>query len=155
MPSFSQYGGPSVVPSSVLSPTMQPTNAPPPMPNPQSFNGNVNTNNIHPPFVSQYDPAKFRPSFGPISVTDPILVQSPGVFAGPPHWTYAVVVRDVKKVEGQNQFSAVVSNVRRRFRHFVALEERLRAECRGAILPPRYVIRPVDVFLRNDIWMVF
>lgn len=99
------------------------------------------------PFVPQYDPSKFRPSFGPISVTDPILVQSPGVFSGPPHWTYAVVVRDVKKIEGQNQFSAVVSNVRRRFRHFVALEERLRDECRGAILPPRpdkHTTRAID-----------
>jgi len=91
------------------------------------------------PFVPQYNPANFRPSFGPIAVTDPILVQSPGVFAGPPHWTYAVVVRDVKKIEGQHEFAAVVSNVRRRFRHCVALEERLRADCQGAILPPRYV----------------
>jgi hypothetical protein len=89
--------------------------------------------------VPIYNPDNFEPQFGPIGVTDPILVQSPGMFAGPPHWTYSVVVRDVKKIEGQEQFSAVVSNVRRRFRHFVALEERLRMECKGAILPPRYV----------------
>lgn len=89
------------------------------------------------PYVPIYNPDNFEPQFGPIGVTDPILVQSPGMFAGPPHWTYSVVVRDVKKIEGQEQFSAVVSNVRRRFRHFVALEERLRMECKGAILPPR------------------
>ena len=89
------------------------------------------------PYIPKYNPANFRPEFGPITVTDPILVQKPGLLAPPPHWTYAVVVRDMKKIDGQNQFAAVVSNVRRRFRHFVALEERLRAECPGAILPPR------------------
>jgi len=149
--SSSQFGGPSVLASS-QSPMMQPTNRHP-MINHQSVNCNINNNLNHgagyndDPFVSQYDPSKFSPCFGQISVTDPILVQSPGVFAGPPHWTYAVVVRDVKKIEGQNQFSAVVSNVRRRFRHFVALEERLRAECRGAILPPRpnkHTTRAID-----------
>ena len=98
-----------------------------------------------PPFV--YDPESFKPVFGPISVTDPLLVQSPGMFAGPPHWTYTVVVRDVKKIPGQNEFSAVVSTTRRRFKHFVALEERLRAECPGSILPPKpdkHVTRAID-----------
>ena len=115
------------------------------MPGAQSY-GNVGMNvgmngagsNVQ-PYVPLYNQTRFQPSFGPIAVTDPILVQSPGVFAGPPHWTYAVVVRDVKKIEGQNEFAAVVSNVRRRFRHFVALEERTRADRPGAILPPRYV----------------
>lgn len=99
------------------------------------------------PPVPPYDPDSFVPVYGPISVTDPILVQSPGVFAGPPHWTYSVVVRDVKKIEGQDEFSAVVSSVRRRFRHFVALEERMRGDSLGAILPPRpdkYTTRAID-----------
>jgi len=104
-----------------------------------------NGNGIHaeaPPAPPQaptfmYNPGNFEPLFGPVSVTDPILVQSPGILAGPPHWTYAVIIRDMKKIEGQEQFSAVVSSVRRRFRHFVALEERTRRDCRGAILPPR------------------
>jgi len=94
-----------------------------------------------------YDPESFEPLFGPISVTDPLLVQSPGMFAGPPHWTYAVVVRDIKKIQGQNEFSAVVSTTRRRFKHFVALEERVRAECPGSILPPKpdkHVTRAID-----------
>lgn len=98
-----------------------------------------------PPLV--YEPESFEPVFGPISVTDPLLVQSPGMFAGPPHWTYAVVVRDVKTIQGQNEFSAVVSTTRRRFKHFVALEERLRVECPGCILPPKpdkHVTRAID-----------
>lgn len=99
------------------------------------MNGN-HASNVQ-PYVPIYNPANFEPQLGSITVTDPILVQSPGMFAGPPHWTYAVVVRDMKKIEGQQEFSAVVSNVRRRFRHFVALEERLRADCKGAVLPPR------------------
>ena len=61
------------------------------------------------------------------------------MFSGPPHWIYNVLVRDVKKIEGQDDFCQVVSNVRRRFRHFVALEDRLRLDSLGAILPPRYV----------------
>lgn len=89
-----------------------------------------------------YNPSSFSPVFGPITVTDPILVQSPGVFSGPPHWIYNVMVRDKKNIDGQDEdggFSQVVGNVRRRFRHFVALEDRLKADCLGAILPPRYV----------------
>lgn len=72
-------------------------------------------------------------------VTDPILVQAPGVFAGPPHWTYYINVRGVKPVaEAEGEvFAAVQNSVRRRFRHFVALEDRLRTQCAGAILPPR------------------
>jgi hypothetical protein len=106
----------------------------------QQFNQTNNTQHvvskpkIKPP---PYNPDLFKPVFGPITVTDPILVQSPGVFSGPPHWIYNVVVRDTKNVEGQDQFAAVINNVRRRFRHFVALEDRLRADCLGAILPPR------------------
>ena len=96
----------------------------------------LNKPKIKPP---PYNPDLFKPVFGPITVTDPILVQSPGVFSGPPHWIYNVVVRDLKKIEGQDEYSAIMSNVRRRFRHFVALEDRLRADCLGAILPPRYV----------------
>lgn len=122
-----------------------------PMPNhngngaaaPNGVPGNHYLNRANPsnvqPYIPIYNPNNFQPKFGPITVTDPIPVQSPGIFAGPPHWTYAVVVRDTKKIEGQQEFSAVVSNVRRRFRHFVALEERLRVDCKGAILPPRCV----------------
>lgn len=107
-----------------------------PMPQPQQL----------PPL---YDPSRFKPSHGPITVTDPILVQSPGVFSGPPHWTYCINVRSVEtltNVDGE-EFSPLQSNVRRRFRHFVALENRLRRECPGAILPPRpdkHATRAID-----------
>lgn len=95
--------------------------------------------------------------FGPITVTDPILVQSPGLFAGPPYWTYAITVwqdeninnnkpnhlhadKPAEKIHNiSHDAKMMISTARRRFRHFVALEERLRRECPGAILPPRYV----------------
>jgi hypothetical protein len=63
-------------------------------------------------------------------------VQDSGFFAGPPHWTYAVGVRP----PGESNTAAFPNtSIRRRFRHFVALEERIRDTCPGAILPPRSV----------------
>jgi len=102
------------------------------IPGGMSQNGNIIT-----PATMIYDPSTFKPFYGGINITDPILVQAPGLFSGPPHWSYSITVRSTKPVEGQEQFNAVVSCVRRRFRHFVALEDRLRTECPGAILPPR------------------
>merc|ERR1740124_1356662 len=71
-------------------------------PNGFSFSAsNGNAQNGTPPLLTQrpvedqpplYDPSKFKPSHGVITVTDPILVQAPGVFAGPPHWTYYINV---------------------------------------------------------------
>lgn len=93
-----------------------------------------------------YDLSSFTPFYGKITVTDPILVQSPGVFSGPPHWTYNINVPSATKVDGQDDFAPITS-VRRRFRHFVALEERIRVDCPGTILPPRpekYAIRAID-----------
>ena len=130
--------------------TNMPAGLPPPIPN---INGQESAPSQNPPVpadipknvtsIQQYDPSTFKPTHGVITISDPILVQSPGVFSGPPYWTYAVTVRDVNVVEGQEEFSKVVSSVRRRFRHFVALEERLRADRPGSILPPRYVL--VDI----------
>ena len=97
------------------------------------------THDLQPALFQHYDPSTFKPVHGVITITDPILVQSPGVFSGPPYWTYAVTVRDLNVVEGQEEYSKVVHSVRRRFRHFVALEERLRTDRPGSILPPRYV----------------
>jgi len=95
---------------------------------------------------SPYDLSSFAPFYGKITVTDPILVQSPGVFSGPPHWTYNINVPSATKVDGQEDFAPITS-VRRRFRHFVALEERIRVDCPGTILPPRpekHAIRAID-----------
>lgn len=56
---------------------------------------------------------------------------TPGLFGTPPHWTYSVTTLPKQGHPG----SVIV--VRRRFKHFVALEERLREACPGSILPPR------------------
>lgn len=120
--------------SNMYQSNMNGMNQQPPLSNANNTHHILNKPIIKPP---PYNPDSFKPLYGNITVTDPILIQAPGVFSGPPHWIYNVVVRDLKKVAGQDQFSAVVNNVRRRFRHFVALEDRLRAECPGAILPPR------------------
>ena len=69
-----------------------------------------------------------------IVVTHPLLVQGTASLFGfkqAPHWSYQLTT----KLEGAVQ----VWMVRRRFRHVVALEDRLRQECPGAILPPRLV----------------
>lgn len=92
-----------------------------------------------PSAITNYAPAvPFDPIYGRIIVNDPMLIQGSGLFAGPPHWTYLVTVHS--KRNSNNQQSAPqppLSAVRRRFRHFVALEDRLRSSVPGAILPPR------------------
>lgn len=85
------------------------------------------------PGVSHVPVAPFDPHYGRITVTDPILISGGGLFAGPPHWTYLVTVY----TKGGGATAQPLSAVRRRFRHFVALEDRLRASVPGAILPPR------------------
>ena len=75
-------------------------------------------------------PAPFEAIYGLATVSDPMLVQPPSLFnVVPPHWTYQV---QTTLKEGGCWL------VRRRFRHLVALEDRLHDECPGAILPPRY-----------------
>lgn len=87
-----------------------------------------------PPALADYTPPPpFDPLFGRIIVNDPMLIQGTGLFAGPPHWTYLVTVH----AKGGSHQLQPVSAVRRRFRHFVALEDRLRSGVPGAILPPR------------------
>lgn len=77
--------------------------------------------------------ASFQPLYGPVSVGDPLLLQSPGLFGGPPHWSYQVTT----PVLGPGRGGPAEVGIRRRFRHFVALEDRLREACPGAVLPPR------------------
>ncbi|KAL7520559.1 hypothetical protein ACHAWX_005276 [Stephanocyclus meneghinianus] len=76
-------------------------------------------------------PPPFDSPYGKITVTDPMLIQGTGIFAGPPHWTYLLTLYS------KSPTPQPVSAVRRRFRHFVALEDRLRQSVPGAILPPR------------------
>jgi len=99
-------------------------------------------NNFPPPpsAIANYAPATpFDPLYGRIVVNDPMLIQGSGLFAGPPHWTYLVTLHS-KRQNNNNQQSGPqppLSAVRRRFRHFVALEDRIRTSVPGAILPPR------------------
>jgi hypothetical protein len=80
-----------------------------------------------------------------ILVTEPLLLQSsPGGLFGigqPPHWSYQITTELNPNVQQQQQQNGGghqgVWMVRRRFRHVVALEDRLRDDCPGAILPPR------------------
>jgi hypothetical protein len=77
-----------------------------------------------------------NPIYSKVLVTEPMLVSSPTVFlmSQAPHWSYQVSTE--LSVPGSGTWL-----VRRRFRHVVALEDRLRLECPGAILPPRYVCK--------------
>lgn len=93
-----------------------------------------------PSVITNYvPPAPFDPLYGRIVVNDPMLIQGSGLFAGPPHWTYLVTVHSKRpnNIQQQGQPQHPLSAVRRRFRHFVALEDRLRSSVPGAILPPR------------------
>ncbi|KAL3789457.1 hypothetical protein ACHAWO_002786 [Cyclotella atomus] len=85
--------------------------------------------------TSYVPPPPFHSPYGKITITDPMLIQGTGLFAGPPHWTYLVTLYSKPQQQGGN--SQPISAVRRRFRHFVALETRLRQSVPGAILPPR------------------
>jgi len=88
---------------------------------------------VAPSVLTNYTPpAPFDPLYGKIIVNDPMLIQGSGLFAGPPHWTYLVTVYGKNDTSNQP-----ISAVRRRFRHFVALEDRIRTSVLGAILPPR------------------
>ncbi|KAL7430608.1 hypothetical protein ACHAXH_001712 [Discostella pseudostelligera] len=99
------------------------------------------------PMANYYIPPEpFEPHYGKVVVGDPMLIQGSGLFAGPPHWTYLVTVyaknsrnntNIQQQQQQQQQQSQPISAVRRRFRHFVALEDRLRQSVPGAILPPR------------------
>jgi hypothetical protein len=102
-----------------------------------------------------------------IVVNEPLLVQSSSSLlfvSSPPHWTYQIMtqlhphamMQQQQQPQYSNQYGAQAYGgryqqqqqqqqqnmlyVRRRFRHVVALEDRLRDECPGAILPPRYVV---------------
>lgn len=79
-----------------------------------------------------HKPPPIQPIYAGIIVNEPLLIQSGASFLGqPPYWSYQIVT----SMEGGGNWL-----VRRRFRHVVALEDRLREDCPGAILPPRYCL---------------
>ena len=76
--------------------------------------------------------------YAAVKVTDPLLIPGQALFGNAPHWSYQIAT--TLQPQG-NGGGGMVWLVRRRFRHVVALEDRLREECPGAVLPPRYVSR--------------
>jgi hypothetical protein len=90
---------------------------------------NVGNANIRPPSVRPISaPSSAESPYVKIIVTEPMLVASGGLFLNSPYWSYQV--ETTLKERGSWL-------VRRRFKHVVALEQRLREECPGSILPPR------------------
>jgi hypothetical protein len=89
------------------------------------------------------EPPPVPSPYSKVTVAEPLLVNSGrgggilGLGVQPPHWTYQVLA-EFKAIPPQQQ-PPHPWIVRRRFRHVVALEDRLRQEFPGAILPPRYV----------------
>jgi hypothetical protein len=75
-------------------------------------------------------PEDVAPLYTKIAVTEPMLIQTQNfLLSSPPYWSYQVT-----SSLSNNQGTWLV---RRRFRHIVALEDRLRQSCPGCILPPR------------------
>ena len=116
---------------------------------PQSNNTNIN-NMHHPPVTMMMQPTRplaVAPGFyNRILVTEPLLLQTSagGLFGigQQPHWSYQITTElnpNMAASQQQPSPGPGVWMVRRRFRHVVALEDRLRDDCPGAILPPRYV----------------
>jgi hypothetical protein len=68
-------------------------------------------------------------------VSEPLLIPGQALFGAAPHWSYQIATT-LRDADGRPNTNGVWF-VRRRFRHVVALEDRLREECPGAILPPR------------------
>ena len=76
-----------------------------------------------------------QPFFSSVTVTNPALVVKDSLFGlnllpQASYWLYTVT--SIESSSNHTQFVVL-----RRFRHFVALEDRLRQSCPGAILPPR------------------
>lgn len=80
--------------------------------------------------ITLVKPEDVAPLYTNIRVTEPMLIQTQSfLISSPPYWSYQITA----PLAG-NQGTWFV---RRRFRHVVALEDRLRQTCPGSILPPR------------------
>mmetsp|Transcript_31613 Transcript_31613/g.76723 ORF Transcript_31613/g.76723 Transcript_31613/m.76723 type:complete len:784 (+) Transcript_31613:166-2517(+) len=80
--------------------------------------------------ITLVKPQDVAPLYTDIKVSEPMLIQNQSfLINSPPYWSYQLT-----SVLANNQGTWLV---RRRFRHVVALEDRLRHECPGSILPPR------------------
>lgn len=98
-----------------------------------------NPNNLMQPQLNpnHAPPPIQQPMYGRVTVSDAVMVQSQSMFGirQPPHWSYQVATQILP--QPPHNPNGGVWLVRRRFRHVVALEDRLREDCPGAILPPR------------------
>ena len=80
--------------------------------------------------ITLVKPQDVAPLYTDIKVSEPMLIQNQSfLINSPPYWSYQLT-----SMLANNQGTWLV---RRRFRHVVALEDRLRHECPGSILPPR------------------
>jgi PX domain len=80
--------------------------------------------------ITLVKPEDVAPLYSDIKVSEPMLIQNQSfLISSPPYWSYQIT-----SVLAGNQGTWLV---RRRFRHVVALEDRLRQFCPGSILPPR------------------
>ncbi len=71
------------------------------------------------------------PLYTQIQVSEPMLIQQQNfLISSAPYWSYQITTQLAPPQQG-------TWLVRRRFRHVVALEDRLRQTCLGSILPPR------------------
>lgn len=113
----------------------------PPMPQPNITAGMHNAammnamNHQHPQNqvrkIVLMKPTEVPPVFTNIQVTEPMLIQQASfLISSPPYWSYQIATQLAPPQQG-------TWLVRRRFKHVVALEDRLRQACPGSILPPR------------------
>mmetsp|Transcript_8460 Transcript_8460/g.20234 ORF Transcript_8460/g.20234 Transcript_8460/m.20234 type:complete len:724 (+) Transcript_8460:93-2264(+) len=80
--------------------------------------------------IALVKPQEVPPLYVDIRVTEPMLIQTQSfLISSPPYWSYQIT----------SQLAGNLGTwlVRRRFRHVVALEDRLRQACPGSIIPPR------------------
>ncbi|KAL3917551.1 MAG: hypothetical protein SGILL_004660, partial [Bacillariaceae sp.] len=89
---------------------------------------NMNLGNVRK--INLVKPEDVPPLYTDIRVTEPMLIQTQSfLISSPPYWSY--------QLTSQLANNQGMWHVRRRFRHVVALEDRLRIACPGSILPPR------------------
>jgi hypothetical protein len=91
-------------------------------------------------------PPTIPPLYTRVVVSEPMLIQTQTLFlSSTPYWSYQISTTLANNNGGNTNTNTYTNTnggtscwlVRRRFRHVVALEDRLRQTCWGSILPPR------------------
>jgi hypothetical protein len=101
----------------------------PPLGNPMAGMHNIHPQQGLPPQMRSYPVPAAPTHYGTVTVDQPLLLTGKGSLfvKSTPFWSYQIAT----------QVPPHVWVVRRRFRDVVALEDRLRQDCPGCILPPR------------------